>query len=52
MFFIMKEIRVVQVNPRNKLKVEVSGTVLTREFKKKYDFNKYKAKQMLDAFLL
>ena len=52
MFFVMRGLAVVQINPKNKLKVVVPGVVIEREFKKKYDANKYQAKQMLDAFLL
>ena len=48
----MRGLAVVQINPKNKLKVVIPGVVIDREFKKKYDANKYQAKQMLDAFLI
>ena len=39
------------MNPRLKLKVQVDNVTIDKQFKKKYDANKYEACQKLKAFL-
>ncbi len=54
MYFKLRGVPVLQMNPRHKLQAKVDNIQMPKEkddFAKKYDFNKYLAKQMLDAFL-
>ena len=54
MYFKLRSVPVRQMNPRHKLQAKVDNIQMPKEkddFAKKYDFNKYLAKQMLDAFL-